>query len=126
MPPVEEIGSYLDFCVVLDAGNFGRDGEPKVSDVPREIRCRWVEGDVSQGSSETIGIVATVEVLEDLIIGSVLWHGRLADFPRDWPEDAPAELVVIDDTHKEPSIDQRTFKRVCNVSRWRDELPTQE
>ena len=67
-----------------------------------------------------------VRVNEDLDVGAILWHGRLADFPRDWRNEAQVELMVIENFHKQPSGNVRSFSRWADVNRFRDELPDQE
>jgi hypothetical protein len=122
MPPVEEC-DLVDSCVVLDAVRYDRYGRIRTTDVPREIACRWVEDVTSTGQGDTAAVVAQVYVAEDLGLSSVLWHGPLADFPKDWAEDAPAELVEVSNFHKVPDLDGREFRRWCDVTRLRDALP---
>lgn len=125
MPPLE-VADLIDRAVLLEATGYNRHGRLKVSDQPAEIACRWVEDVTSAGGGDVdlTTVSAQVYVDRDVAIGSILWHGKLKDFPRDW--EADGGVVEVSNFHKVPDIRGLSFRRWCDVVRYRDELPDQE
>ena len=127
--PELEVEDLNDFAVLLEAGNYNRYGRVLVSDVPIEVPCRWVENVTSTGGNQTNTSAIMAQVMVDRYVGlsSILWHGRLVDFPRDWATDPVANwLTEVADVHGTPDIEGRNTRWSVDVTRFRGELPEQQ
>ncbi len=81
MPPLERQFRTRK-AVYWEAAGVDGDNQPLVKE-PVELTVRWVE-DRRQGvgaQGQPIAIDVTLEVDRELVVGSVLWKGALADMP---------------------------------------------
>lgn len=127
MPSIE-VEDLDDDAVLLEAGSYDRYGRIKTSSVPVAIKCRWVEDVTSSGGpeSDTAGVTAQVYVDREIGLSSLLWRGKLADFPNDWENINWGELVEVANFHRVPDIEDREERMWVDVTRYRDELATTE
>ena len=95
MPPMEE-ANLTDYAVLWEITEFSDQfGNPVVSN-PVEIACRWEDGfqQIEGPDSQILSIEATVAVLINIPIGSILWKGKLEDLPH--PINSLKKVVMYD------------------------------
>lgn len=122
--PGLETDDLNEFAVLLRSGSYDRHGQIGVTDVPEEIKCRWVENVVSEpmSSGDVAGVTATVYLDQDIDLSSVLWHGRKRDFPRDWQREANG-LMEVANFHSLKDVQGKETRRWVDLTRFRDALP---
>lgn len=124
MPPLEEADHY-DKVVVWDAtGKVDDYGDYQIEG-PRQIYARWEWGSGKQTGTDsqgnTVKIDATVFVNEEIILGSKMWLGALANLPSDLTHDFVYEVIGFDSTN---DLKSRVSQRDCNIMRYRGTLPS--
>ena len=128
MPPLETF-DLIDRCVLLEASSYDRHGEIIVGQVPVEIACCWPSVDLVSlptASDDIVGQNATVHVDRAISISSIMWRGRLADFPADWEQDADG-LMEVANYREVPSGDGKGLvSRWVELTSFRAALPEQE
>lgn len=94
-------------------------GRKKVS-AAVEIDVRWenVQRDALGDDGETIVTDATVQVYQDVAVGSLVWLGELAD----WSTSVGGlhEVVTVG---KIPNLKGTRFRRILGVIRYSNSLP---
>ena len=74
------------------------------------------------GTSDVESITAQVIVDREIFLGSLMWLGPLAEFPKDWPNDNPSELAEVIGYHEADSIDGKSTSRWVDLARYKDRL----
>lgn len=120
MPNVE-VMNLLQKAVLWERSAVDRYGEPTVSD-PVEIDVRWEEGlqETIDAEGTPVAASGTVDVDQDIPVGSILWLGELADLP----DPVTSGLVEVVSSDKVPDIKGRVYARSVTVRKWRASLPT--
>ncbi len=82
MPPLE----YMDFhsnLVLWSYISTDRQGDPTVAP-PIQLPCRWEEGQLeipSDPKGNFITVDSVIATIQDLVINSIVWEGKLTDLP---------------------------------------------
>ena len=67
--------------------------------------------------------MGSVSLDREISVGSILWPGRLANFPKDWPNEASSELVEVVGYRETMTVDGRSPRLKADFARYRDALP---
>ena len=107
-------------AVCWSKAGIDRNGEPTVSS-PIELDVRWEKGLSRQIDTEidTISVVATVWIDQEISLGSMMWCGELVDLP-----DTPDNILEVVDYVEIPDIKGRNPERVVLLQKYADHLPT--
>ena len=116
--PIEHNG-INDKAVLWRFAGHGRDGQPKVSDVPEEIDCGWQETDGEEGIDAELVVFAE----DEIEVGSVLWHGLLADLVGTLWEDQPDVIMEVVSATATPDIRGVEVRQTLKLRRYRASLP---
>lgn len=119
MPSVETFDCTMD-AVYWEALRYDAYGE-KVVLSPVAIRVRWNDdiSDSKDPEGHRIGRDAVISSLTDLVVGSIVWKGALADVPN-----PPTNLYQIDKDVSGLDVKNRKTRYLWNLSRFGDALPT--
>jgi hypothetical protein len=128
MPQVE-VASLIQRAVLWPVQGYDEYGQFVVSDAPCEIKIRWVENrsNTLDKDGNAVGVDATADVDRRIEIGSILWLGKLKDWPVNTkPQNAinPYKLMEVKTYNESPDLKGRNFKRGVGMIRYRDTLPT--
>jgi hypothetical protein len=118
--PAPEVRALNDYAVLWAAGVTDGYGRSKVL-APIEIKVRW-EGSIAESTSSQDTVQsqpAEVFVDREVTIGSILWHGRLANLP-----ESPTGLKEVTGYEVTPDIKNRFMQRTVTLTRYSDSLPT--
>lgn len=122
MPPVETFERH-DKAVLWAKTGVGRYGEPTLA-APVELVVRWDDKKIEMADKQgdIVSYDALVVVTQDILIGSLMWHGGLDDLPGTayQPESDVMEVKVFD---KCPDLKGRNYRRVVGLMRTKDALP---
>jgi len=107
-----------DFLVYWHKTGLGRNGLG-IFRGPVEYPCRWQDGAVNALKAQEEHIVAatTAFVGVDLVLGSLVWHGRLADLPT-----LPRPLYEITSLGKIPTLRYKGYLRPLGLSFYRENI----
>lgn len=85
-----------------------------------EIDVRWEnsQSDGLDADGETIKFDATVQVYQDVAVGSLLWLGELADWTA-----TTGGLFEVQTVGKIPNLKSTRFRRILGLRRYSDTLP---
>lgn len=100
-------------------------GETKVDTTdPVEIKVRWVQTkrEAIDPQGNVIAIDATVIVDREVVVGSKLWLGPLADYYGTGGDDV--EFVEVVSVARTPDLKNRAIRRELGVRRFRGTLPS--
>ncbi len=119
MPPIER-QSLNQTAVVWDFDSYGADGALQVS-AAREIDVRWEATLLSANRPLGGGDPRTVTAFvgEEIITGSLMWLGKLADLPA-----TPSGLYVVRTYEGVPDEKGRLVQRTVTLSWYGETLPT--
>jgi len=86
-----------------------------------DLSVRWEERqkEALDGQGNTITLDATAIVGQEILIGSLLWHGALADLPS-----PVTDLYKVVTRSTIPSIRGDQTRRVLGLQRYSDSLPS--
>ena len=119
MPRIEirNLAQYAVLWIIYTKGNYG---EYTVSS-PIEISVRWEEMRSITGDPQNTveSNVPEVFIDREILIGSILWKGRLTDLP-----DTPTKLYKVTEYDCTPDIKGRVYQRSVTLTRYREALPT--
>jgi hypothetical protein len=91
---------------------------------PTEVDARWVdrESQATTADGNTVSLMATVAVKEEIEVGSLLWHGRLSQ----WPSYAGTEgayVMQVSTVTVAHDVKGRATRRELGLSRFMDAVP---
>lgn len=119
MPPME-LSYRLQRAVYWPKTGVDGNAEP-TRGAPVELTVRWndKQTEALDPQGHTITVDATVITDRTLVVGSLMWYGRLRDFagtagPR------VMEVVTMNDT---PDLKNRVSRHVAGVNRYSGTLP---
>jgi len=104
---------------------YDQNGRPTISSSEgEEIRCRWEdEGEITYVStSESIKFDAVVFVDVDVPIGSLLWKGKLEDWPGVDIDVEDSRIMKVVEIEKIPDLKRRHYTRCLKLMRYTDTL----
>lgn len=121
MPALED-SDLNEKAVIWPRVGADANGNPIVGD-PEEIDVKWNErrGRIRLGN-ETSDYEAEIQVDQDILIGSAIWHGELADWSGVRPEESRDVMEVIA-FQKTPDLKGREYLREIVVRRLRNSWP---
>jgi hypothetical protein len=128
--PGPELASLSQKAVLWPIKGYDRYGQPKVSDTPVEIQVRWNDSrSESQGRDDnTISVSAQILTDRRVVNGSLMWLGKLSDFPGDTKDPYTyngdqGPLMVVTKYDGTPDIKGRRVTHSVSATRYRDTLP---
>lgn len=89
----------------------------------QELTVRWEnkQRQMISPSGQPIAVDATVIVVCDVAMGSIMWEGCVADLPDDGiPTSGLMEVVAFDNV---PDVKGRVFRKTVGLKRYTDKLP---
>lgn len=122
MPDIE-VQELNQWAVYWPAPSYDNYGEPVVGD-PDEIQVRWV-GKLAGGqdpAGNKVGSTATVVLDRPILVGSLLWKGRMSDMP-DLTFLPKSNVMVVVGYGETADIRGRALRRTVQVSRFASKLP---
>lgn len=123
--PQLEVVDFIHWAVLWTITGRDRYAKPVLAD-PIEIRCRWIatKKERVDAQGNTVAIDAQVYVGRDIAIGSLMWKGRLTELG---VGQVPAsDVMQVITFPKTPDLKGRNYRRMVNVMRYSDALPTVE
>jgi len=104
----------------MASGFFDDEGQVTIN-AAVELDVRWEEGrkETLDPKGNVIAIDATVVVDRDIVVGSIMWEGALADVAS-----PPVDLYQVVTRSKVPNVKGRKFRRTVGLMRYSDSLPT--
>jgi len=123
MPPLETCGRHQKVVYWAASGNYDVNGEPIVID-PVQLVVRWElrEEEVLDSKGNTVLVEGNFVTDQDIIKGSVLWLGALADLPGTGSDITDFKRIVA--FSKIPGLKARQFRRKAFFVFYSDEMPT--
>lgn len=121
MPDVETIQRLQD-AVYWAKSDDDRYGSPKVA-AGIALRVRWEEkqGEMLSPTGETVATDAQVVVDREVIVGSIMWQGKLSSLGGGSPTEDIFQIVAYD---RVPDIDNLYVRRTVGLKRYTDTMPT--
>lgn len=118
MPPIET-RDLNDYAVLWSAASLDNYGHPKIS-APVEIPVRWEDSQTeSTGPQDTVqSQPAEVFVDQAIAVGSLMWHGGLADVPV-----SPTNLCRVTGYNAVSDIKNRFIQQTVTLTRYKNVLP---
>lgn len=120
MPPIEDSdlihkAVYWPFTGPDDYGN-NTVGEPV------EIDCRWnaKRGQTTDPKGNVIAYDADLVTDREVLVGSNMWRGELAD----WDDTTKDDLMLVVTNEDTDDMKGRFTRYGCKLRRFRDNLPT--
>lgn len=123
--PQLEVVDFIHYAVLWIITGRDRYVKPVLSS-PVEIRCRWISTKKERVDAQgnTITIDAQVYVGRDILIGSLMWLGRLADLGVG--QVPSSDVMQVVGFPKTPDLKGRNYRRMVNLMRYTDTLPSVE
>lgn len=121
MPPLEHM-DMRDPAVLWTMSRHDRDGFPLVNS-PTEICCRWEEKNLEMTDADGNRIVvdAVLAVGRNLVMGSLLWAGKLCDLPDSG--EPPRDLYEVVLRDRGSDLKGRVTRYEFGLKRYKDKLP---
>ena len=101
-------------------GNYGK--ATLAAGIALKVRWEKKNEEILDSFGKTIGTEATVVVDRDLLVGGILWEGKIADLPVDVT--TTTDLKKIVSYKKIPDVKNRAARRVARLIKHSDKLPT--
>jgi len=120
--PYPETDYRFQNAVIWDKVDIDEFNNPIVS-AGRNICVRWedTEQETIDSKGNPIKLVALVIAAEELVSGSIIWKGKLADLPA---TNELTNLLEVKTFWGVPDIKNRVTRRTYGLQRFTDELPT--
>lgn len=121
MPPIE-VSNRFQKVLLWTRISEDRYGIPTLNPV-QEILARWEnkKGEMLDDKNQVVGIDARVHVVIALPIGSLMWEGKLSDFPSDTTSITNLMQVIACEDAKD--IKGRQIRREYGLKRFTQKLP---
>jgi hypothetical protein len=119
MPPIETFHRH-QAAVLWAANGTDTNGEPRV-DSPVEIQVRWQNRRLESRGPETTSVShdAVAVVAQDVVVGSIMWLGELADLPS-----PTSNLFRVVEFQSVPDLKNVFTRRLVLLSKHGNSLPT--
>lgn len=123
--PQLEVVDFIHYAVLWVVTGRDRYVKP-VYATPVEVRCRWIQTKKEKVDAQgnTIAIDAQVYVGRDIPIASLMWFGRLTELDGD--QSPLSDVMQVVTFPKTPDLKGRNHRRMVNLMRYADALPTVE
>lgn len=128
MPPIETAWRYdkaVLWPVLTKLGRIVTDshGRPRVSTNPVELDVRWedTETEALDPEGNTVRIDATVVVDREIVPGSLMRKGELADWTGTGSGNEDTEVMVVKTYQRVEDIKGRHVRRVVGLARFRNQ-----
>jgi hypothetical protein len=120
--PYPETDYRFQNAVIWDKVDIDEYNNPIVA-AARNICMRWedTEQETINSKGDPIKLVALVITAEELVIGSILWKGKLASLPA---TTELTDLLQVITYWGVPDVKNRVSRRTYGLQRYTDELPT--
>lgn len=123
MPDVT-VANLKDRACVWEFTKNDRNGTPRVSATPYEVKCRWEQKTTERTSQDgqTLGYPGTVHLDRSVPVLSIIRQGKLADLPDDLDS-----LYKIESIDAVPDLKNRSGKTkyTAVISKHGGRLPTE-
>lgn len=117
--PVEtsDLRQYVTYWEANGVDNYGKS---KV-DSPVELQCRIEQRSIrpKDAFGETDGDETIIYLKQDVVIGSIIWIGRLVDVPS-----PTSNLKQVVDFNTVPDLKNRNHRRSAVLKNYSGSLPT--
>lgn len=112
-------------AVLWEKAGLDSHGRITVS-APREVRCRWTEGDnqVTDMNGQPVTINGQLRCDEDIPLGSILHIGSLDSWEEDRDNDVAGDYLEVQTRTVTPDIKGRATAHTYGATFYRDTLPT--
>lgn len=123
MPDIESDCREQD-AVIWQANGFDDDGEVTIGSASdNKVRWQHVEDEVTDVNGNNVAIDALVVTAIDVVVGSIMWEGKIADLPGTG-ETPTSNIYRVVKFKKTPDVKGRKFRRVSMLEKYSDTLPT--
>jgi len=121
--PAVEVVDFIHYAVLWRRTGQDRFGKP-VTSAPTQVRCRWIETrkEKTDAQGNTVTIDAQVYINTDIVVGSLMWKGRLTELLGTASPLSGNIMQVINFT-KTPDLKGRNHRSMVSVMRYMDTLP---
>lgn len=118
--PAPEVRGLNDYAVLWAVASTDGYGRFTVS-AAAEIKVRWEDSKQESTDPQNTVEASPAKVFTDqaIVIGSILWHGRLRDLPT-----VPTGLYKVTSYNGTPDIKNRITQHSVTLTRYGDALPT--
>ena len=118
--PQLEVSDLGQKAVLWAFSSYNKAGDPVVS-AAVEIDVRWQakRKQVIDALGNPIILEAQVAVDREIAVNSILWKGELDDAP-----DPPTNLFQVVAYNEVPDVSFKSTRRVVDLTRYSDTLPT--
>lgn len=112
-------------AVLWSKSGTDRYGDP-LRGSPSEISVRWVvtHRQASDPQGNPITIDAQVSTSQDIVVGSVMWLGELADWYGSGSGGVDDEVMEVVTRNRVPDLKGRVTRYEYGLAKYRDTLPT--
>lgn len=123
MPALETHDRYQDAVLWVRTGQDFH-GRPLLAD-PIDLKVRWVptKREVQDAHGNTIAIDAVAVVDRNIVVGSLMWLGRIEELPGTEPGAIPTDVMYVVTAPETSDLKNRFVRRTVNLARYSDSLP---
>lgn len=123
--PSLEVKDCKQRAVLWAFSGYGDDGQHRFT-TPVEIRVRWTDkqSQVVDKDGNNVALDATVVVLQDVAIGSLMWKGKLTDWYSVGSSPPGTGLMIVKITDGATDIKNRATRRTVGLQRYKDKPAT--
>jgi hypothetical protein len=124
MPKPIEVDDLHGYATLFELAGRDDEGEAILAN-PRELRVKWdkVYKQAKLSETETVTIMATVVVDQDVPLNSLLWEGRLTDWYGTGSDDVGGEMMQVILLNSSKDVKYRNTRRTLELCRYRDRVP---